>query len=155
MKKNFVDTGKLPPVKDRLPKEPLVFKTDNMVDGTGVYGDLHPLRCATSSAASPRDGTTAPARRKAGSGIDIGLSECLTRTAPLFQVQAKDTEPLPNLAKELGMVSGRLQADDASCRRREMVGWRPVPPMTSCSIGKTKLSIPMFRRSAAASPSFR
>ncbi|TIN16427.1 MAG: ABC transporter substrate-binding protein, partial [Mesorhizobium sp.] len=32
-------------------------------------------------------------------GIDIALSECLTRTAPLFQVDAKDTEPLPNLAK--------------------------------------------------------
>ncbi|TIP22329.1 MAG: ABC transporter substrate-binding protein, partial [Mesorhizobium sp.] len=32
-------------------------------------------------------------------GIDIALSECLTRTAPLFQVDAKDTEPLPNLAR--------------------------------------------------------
>ena len=32
-------------------------------------------------------------------GIDIGLSECLTRTAPLFQVEASDVEPLPNLAK--------------------------------------------------------
>ena len=37
--KNFVDKGLLPPVKDRLPKEPLVFKTGNMPDGTGVYGD--------------------------------------------------------------------------------------------------------------------
>ncbi|TIW56235.1 MAG: ABC transporter substrate-binding protein, partial [Mesorhizobium sp.] len=27
------------------------------------------------------------------------LSECLTRTAPLFQIEAKDTEPLPNLAR--------------------------------------------------------
>ena len=38
--KQFVDTGKLPPVKDRLPKEPLVFKTGNMPDGIGVYGDV-------------------------------------------------------------------------------------------------------------------
>ncbi|EJZ19208.1 extracellular solute-binding protein family 5, partial [Rhizobium sp. Pop5] len=37
--KNFVSAGKLPPVKDRLPKEPLVFKTGNMPDGVGVYGD--------------------------------------------------------------------------------------------------------------------
>ncbi|MDP1092126.1 ABC transporter substrate-binding protein, partial [Klebsiella pneumoniae] len=27
------------------------------------------------------------------------LSECLTRTAPLFQFEASDVEPLPNLAK--------------------------------------------------------
>ena len=38
--KNFVDTGKLPPVKDRLPKEPMVYKTANMKDGIGVYGDV-------------------------------------------------------------------------------------------------------------------
>ena len=36
----FVKTGKLPPVKDRLPKEPLVYKTANEPDGTGVYGDV-------------------------------------------------------------------------------------------------------------------
>ena len=27
------------------------------------------------------------------------MFECLTRTAPLFQVEAEDVEPLPNLAK--------------------------------------------------------
>ena len=36
----FVKTGKLPAVKDRLPKEPLVYKTANEPDGTGVYGDV-------------------------------------------------------------------------------------------------------------------
>ena len=35
----FVKTGKLPPVAERLPKEPMVFKTGNMPDGVGVYGD--------------------------------------------------------------------------------------------------------------------
>ena len=37
--KNFVDKGRLPPVKDRLPKEPMVFMAANMPDGIGVYGD--------------------------------------------------------------------------------------------------------------------
>ena len=32
--KAFVDAGKLPPVAERLPKEPLVFKAANMPDGT-------------------------------------------------------------------------------------------------------------------------
>src|SRR6516165_11739513 len=38
--KNFVDKGKLPAVKDRLPKEPVVFKAANAPDGIGVYGDV-------------------------------------------------------------------------------------------------------------------
>src|SRR5262245_37296897 len=33
----FVKAGKLPAVADRLPKEPLVYKTANEPDGTGVY----------------------------------------------------------------------------------------------------------------------
>src|ERR1700709_1472056 len=38
--KQFVSTGKLPAVKDRLPKEPPVFLSSNMPDGIGVYGDV-------------------------------------------------------------------------------------------------------------------
>ena len=32
-------------------------------------------------------------------GIDIGMSECLTRVGPLFTIKAEEIEPLPNLAK--------------------------------------------------------
>ena len=35
----YVDAGTLPPVAERLPKEPMVYKTANMPDGVGVYGD--------------------------------------------------------------------------------------------------------------------
>jgi peptide/nickel transport system substrate-binding protein len=91
----FVKTGKLPPVRDRLPKEPLVFKTGNMPDGTGVYGDT--LRHVIGG--RPEGWNYGAGQSQGWGGIDIGLSECLTRTAPLFQVEAKDTEPLPNLAK--------------------------------------------------------
>ena len=93
--KNFVATGKLPPVKDRLPKEPLVFKTGNMPDGIGVYGDT--MRHVIGG--RPEGWNYGAGQTQGWGGIDIGLSECLTRTAPLFQVEAKDTEPLPNLAK--------------------------------------------------------
>ncbi|MGV1757181.1 ABC transporter substrate-binding protein [Rhizobium sp. A22-96] len=92
---NFVKTGKLPPVKDRLPKEPLVYKTGNMPDGIGVYGDT--LRHVIGG--RPEGWNYGAGQTQGWGGIDIGLSECLTRTAPLFQVEAKDTEPLPNLAK--------------------------------------------------------
>ncbi|CAN7670541.1 ABC transporter substrate-binding protein [Rhizobium rhizogenes] len=91
----FVKTGKLPPVKDRLPKDPLVYKTGNMPDGIGVYGDT--LRHVVGG--RPEGWNYGAGQTQGWGGIDIALSECLTRTAPLFQVEAKDTEPLPNLAK--------------------------------------------------------
>lgn len=91
----YVKTGKLPPVKDRLPKEPLVFKTGNMTDGIGVYGDT--MRHVIGG--RPEGWNYGAGQTQGWGGIDIGLSECLTRTAPLFQVEAKDTEPLPNLAR--------------------------------------------------------
>jgi peptide/nickel transport system substrate-binding protein len=91
----FVKAGKLPAVKDRLPKEPLVYKTGNMPDGIGVYGDT--MRHVIGG--RPEGWNYGAGQTQGWGGIDIGLSECLTRTAPLFQVEAKDTEPLPNLAK--------------------------------------------------------
>ncbi|AJY48438.1 periplasmic alpha-galactoside-binding protein [Martelella endophytica] len=91
----FVDTGELPPLEERLPKEPLVFKTGNMPDGIGVYGGT--LRHVIGGRP---EGWNYPAGQTQGwGGIDIGLFECLTRTAPLYQVEADDMEPLPNLAK--------------------------------------------------------
>jgi peptide/nickel transport system substrate-binding protein len=91
----FVKTGKLPPVAERLPKEPMVFKTGNMPDGIGVYGDT--LRHVIGG--RPEGWNYSAGQTQGWGGIDIAMSECLTRTAPLFQVEATDVEPLPNLAK--------------------------------------------------------
>ncbi|PYE94486.1 peptide/nickel transport system substrate-binding protein [Rhizobium sp. PP-F2F-G38] len=91
----FVATGKLPPVEQRLPKEPLVYKTGNMPDGIGVYGDT--LRHVIGG--RPEGWNYSAGQTQGWGGIDIAMSECLTRTAPLFQVEATDVEPLPNLAR--------------------------------------------------------
>lgn len=91
----FVKTGKLPPVAEGLPKEPLVFKTGNMPDGIGVYGDT--MRHVIGG--RPEGWNYSAGQTQGWGGIDIEMSECLTRTAPLYQVEAKDVEPLPNLAK--------------------------------------------------------
>ncbi|WP_417307867.1 ABC transporter substrate-binding protein [Devosia sp.] len=91
----YVDTGKLPPVGERLPKEPLVYKTANMPDGTGVYGDV--MRHVIGG--RPEGWNYIGGQSQGWGGIDIGLSECLTRTGPLFQVRAEELAPLPNLAK--------------------------------------------------------
>lgn len=91
----FVKTGKLPAVKDRLPKEPLVYKTANEPDGTGVYGDV--LRHVIGG--RPQGWNYAAGQIQGWGGIDIGMYECLTRTGPLFEVKANELEPMPNLAK--------------------------------------------------------
>lgn len=93
--KNFVDTGKLPAVKDRLPKEPLVYLAKNMPDGIGVYGDV--MRHVIGG--RPEGWNYTAGQSQGWGGIDIGLSECLTRTGPLFEINADKLQPLPNLAK--------------------------------------------------------
>lgn len=91
----FVKTGKLPPVADRLPKEPLVYKTANEPDGTGVYGDV--MRHVIGG--RPQGWNYAAGQIQGWGGVDIGMYECLTRTGPLFEVKASELEPMPNLAK--------------------------------------------------------
>jgi peptide/nickel transport system substrate-binding protein len=92
---NFVASGKLPPVAERLPEQPLVYKTANMPDGVGVYGDV--MRHVIGG--RPEGWNYSAGQNQGWGGIDIGLSECLTRTGPLFQVKADELEPLPNLAQ--------------------------------------------------------
>ena len=122
MTKKFVETGKLPPVAERLPKEPLVFKTGNMPDGIGVYGDT--MRHVIGG--RPEGWNYLAGQTQGWGGIDIGLSECLTRTAPLFKVEAEDLEPLPNLAKSWEWSEDGHAADHAPDRRRQMVRRRPL-----------------------------
>ena len=93
--KQFVSTGKLPAVKDRLPKEPLVFKSANMPDGIGVYGDV--MRHVIGG--RPQGWNYAAGQIQGWGGIDIGMYECLTRTAQDFEIKADKLAPLPNLAK--------------------------------------------------------
>ncbi|WP_417248795.1 ABC transporter substrate-binding protein [Celeribacter sp.] len=93
--KKFVETGKLPPVEERLPAEPLVYKTANMPDGPGVYGDV--MRHVIGG--RPEGWNYIAGQSQGWGGIDIGLSECLTRTGPLFMIEPEDLEPMPNLAK--------------------------------------------------------
>ena len=79
-------TGKLPAVKDRLPKEPLVYLTGNMPDGVGVYGDV--MRHVIGG--RPQGWNYAAGQIQGWGGVDIGMYECLTRTGPLFEIKAVD-----------------------------------------------------------------
>jgi peptide/nickel transport system substrate-binding protein len=91
----YVDAGLLPPVAERLPKEPMVYKTANMPDGIGVYGDV--MRHVIGG--RPQGWNFLAGNNQGWGGIDIGMYECLTRTGPLFTVKAEELQPMPNLAK--------------------------------------------------------
>jgi peptide/nickel transport system substrate-binding protein len=91
----YVDAGQLPPVGERLPSEPMVFKAANMPDGTGVYGDT--MRHVIGG--RPQGWNFLAGNNQGWGGIDIGMFECLTRTGPLFEIKADELQPMPNLAK--------------------------------------------------------
>ncbi len=91
----MVAAGMLPPVEERLPREPMVYMEGAMPDGIGVYGDT--LRHVIGG--RPEGWNYIAGQSQGWGGIDIGMSECLTRTGPLFMVNPDDLQPLPNLAK--------------------------------------------------------
>lgn len=91
----FVAAGKLPPVDERLPAEPLVYRAGNMPDGLGVYGGT--LRHVIGG--RPEGWNFWGGQSQGWGGITIHMTECLTRTGPLFMVTPNDLEPMPNLAK--------------------------------------------------------
>ena len=143
---NFVDKGLLPPVKDRLPKEPLVFKTANMPDGTGVYGDV--MRHVIGG--RPQGWNFLAGNNQGWGGIDIGMYECLTRTGPLFEVKADELEPLPNLAKSwewstdghqltMHLIEGAKWSDGVPFTSEDvMFTWENIlDPNTTSAVGTT------------------
>lgn len=91
-----VEAGKLPPVKDRLPKEPQVYLSGAMKDGPGEYGDLW-----RGFSACPTAGFNRMAGVSAGwFGIESYSLQyaSLVKTGPLFRAD-QDIEPFPHLAK--------------------------------------------------------
>jgi peptide/nickel transport system substrate-binding protein len=91
-----VADGKLPPIKDRLPKEPQVVLSSGMKDGPGEYGDLW-----RGFSACPTAGWNNYAGVSAGwFGIESYSTNnsALFKTGPLFRAD-QDIEPFPNTAK--------------------------------------------------------
>ncbi|MCP4382597.1 MAG: alpha-galactoside ABC transporter substrate-binding protein [Hyphomicrobiales bacterium] len=92
----LVEAGKLPPVGERLPAEPLVHLTDAMSDGVGEYGGVfrHVI------GGRPEGWNWLAGQHQGWGGINMAVQECFTRVGPLWQVKAEDQSgPLPNLAK--------------------------------------------------------
>lgn len=89
----LVNQGKLPPVKERLPKEPYVYKGDFMSDGIGQYGGVW-----RGVWAAPTEGWNFVAGVSQGwFGIEAIVQEEPLATGPMFLTE--DVSPLPQLAK--------------------------------------------------------
>ena len=92
----LVAAGKLPPVNERLPKEPVVFKTGAMVDGLGEYGGVfrHVI------GGRPEGFNWLAGQHQGWGGINMAVQECLVRQGPRWQIKSEEQSgPLPNLAK--------------------------------------------------------
>jgi peptide/nickel transport system substrate-binding protein len=92
----LVADGTLPPVEERLPKEPQVYLTSGMPDGIGVYGDLW-----RGFSACPTAGYNNMANVTSGwFGIESYTTRygSLVETGMLYRAD-QDIEPFPALAK--------------------------------------------------------
>lgn len=92
----LVAAGKLPPVAERLPKEPIIMKTGAMSDGIGEYGGVfrHVI------GGRPEGWNWMAGQHQGWGGINMAMQECLVRQGPRWQVKAEEqTGPLPNLAQ--------------------------------------------------------
>ncbi len=89
----LVEEGKLPPVEERLPKEPFVYKTDFMSDGAGEYGGIWRDVWAV-----PLEGWNYNAGTVQGwFGIEAIVQEEPINTGAMFLTS--DVNPIPRLAK--------------------------------------------------------
>jgi len=68
----MVDAGALPPVADRLPAEPIIFKTGAMVDGIGEYGGVfrHVI------GGRPEGWNWMAGQHQGWGGINMAMQEC-------------------------------------------------------------------------------
>lgn len=92
----FVADGTLPPIEQRLPKEPAVMLKSGMKDGIGVYGDLW-----RGFSACPTAGYNDMAGTTMGwFGIESYTSRygALVKTGPLYRA-TQDIDPMPEVAK--------------------------------------------------------
>ena len=91
----LVKAGKLPPVEQRLPKEPLIVDTSMTADGVGQYGGT--LRHVIG--ARPQGWNWIAGQYQGYGGTEHSTMMCLVRTGPMWMLTSDKVEPLPQLAR--------------------------------------------------------
>ena len=114
---DLVKAGKLPAIKDRLPKEPRVILKSGMADGVGVYGDVGRF-----FSACPTAGWNYTAGTTAGwFGIDSYSYSYDRWCAPARSSAPTRYRAVPAARQELGVVGRRQAIDHEADRRRQVV----------------------------------
>jgi peptide/nickel transport system substrate-binding protein len=90
----LVEAGKLPPVEERLPVEPLIADMASTPDGVGQYGGVF----RHVSGGRPAGWNWMAGVIQGWGGIDITLMACLVRNGPAWMLTPERVEPLPMLA---------------------------------------------------------
>jgi peptide/nickel transport system substrate-binding protein len=90
----LVKAGKLPPVAQRLPAEPIVEDMHQTANGDGVYGGI--LRHV--SGGRPQGWNWSAGQTQGTATLDEMQQECLVATGPMWQLTQDRLEPLPDLA---------------------------------------------------------
>lgn len=124
----LVADGTLPPVEERLPKEPQVYLTSGMTDGLGTYGDLW-----RAFSACPTAGWNNMANVSSGwFGIESYTTRygSLVKTGPLYRVD-QDVEPMPELAKSWEWSSDGKQL---TMKLIEGAKWSDGEPFTAADV---------------------
>ena len=91
----LVKAGKLPPLEQRLPKEPLIVDTTMTADGVGEYGGT--LRHVIGG--RPQGWNWIAGQNQGYGGTEHNTMMCLVRTGPMWMLTPDKVEPLPQLAK--------------------------------------------------------
>lgn len=123
---DLVAAGELPPVEDRLPKEPQVFLASGMSTGLGEYGGIW-----RDFSACPTEGWNLGAGQTQGwFGINTIYQEALVKTGAMW-MRNDIIEPMPNLAK-----SWEWSADGLELTMNLIEGakWSDGEPFTSADV---------------------
>ena len=124
----FVTDGTLPPVAERLPKEPQVYLTSGMSDGVGTYGDVW-----RAFSACPTAGWNNMAQVSSGwFGIESYTTRygSLVKTGPLYRAD-QDIEPFPELAKSWEWSS---DGKELTMHLIEGAKWSDGTPFTAADV---------------------
>lgn len=118
----LVEAGELPPVEERLPAEPFVWKSDMMSDGMGQYGGIWRGVWAV-----PLEGWNFAAGAIQGwFGIEAIVQEEPLATGPMFLTQ--NVSPLPQLADSWEWSEDGLQL---TMHFIEGIKWSDGDPFTT------------------------
>ena len=91
----FVKAGKLPPVEERLPKEPLDRRhLDDHRRSRGLWRTLRHV-----IGGRPQGWNWIAGRHQGYGGTEHSTMMCLVRTGPMWMLTPEKVEPLPQLAK--------------------------------------------------------